>query len=102
MLARCKTGRNRLPGLLPRGTPVAHKTGTGGTSGAVTLAINDVGVIRLPNGDDVAIAVLVGEPRGPTLRADWSIARAARAVYDAWSVADSAGITRAGPTAARH
>ena len=91
MLARCETARDRLPGLLPKGTPVARKTGTGGTSGGVTVAINDVGVIRLPNGDDVAIAVLIGEPRGSVHRAERLIARVARTVFDAWAAADSAG-----------
>jgi beta-lactamase class A len=84
VLARCKTAPHRLPAMLPKGTPVARKTGTGGTTGGVTVAINDVGVIRLPNGDDVAIAVLVGEPRGSVARAERLIARVARAVFDAW------------------
>ena len=88
ILARCETAPHRLPALLPKGTPVARKTGTGGTWKGVTVAINDVGVIRLPNGEDVAIAVLVGEPRG-VRRAERVIARVARAVYDAWSTGDS-------------
>ena len=89
MLARCETGRDRLPGMLPKGTPVARKTGTGGTTAGVTVAINDIGVMRLPNGDDVAIAVLVGEPRGTIPRAERLIARVARTVFDAWSGVDS-------------
>lgn len=90
ILAGCRTAPNRLPAMLPRGTPVARKTGTGGTWKGVTVAINDVGVIRLPNGEDVAIAVLVGEPRGSVRRAERVIARVARAVYDAWSTEHSA------------
>jgi hypothetical protein len=74
-----------MPALLPKGTPVARKTGTGGTWRGVTVAINDVGVMRLPSGDDVALAVLIAEPRGPVERAERVIARAARAVFDAWS-----------------
>jgi len=93
ILARCRTSPDRLPALLPKGTPVARKTGTGGTSGGVTVAINDVGVMRLPNGDDVAIAVLVGEPRGSVNRAERVIARVARTVFDAWSTSDSEGRT---------
>ena len=89
ILAHCKTGPHRLPAMLPRGTPVAHKTGTGGTWRGVTIAIDDVGCIRLPNGDVVAIAVLVGEPRGPVPRAERLIARAAQIVYDAWAAGDS-------------
>jgi beta-lactamase class A len=98
ILADCKTAPNRLPAQLPKGTPVARKTGTGGTWRGLTVAINDVGVIRLPNGDEVAIAVLVAEPRGHVRRAERTIARAARAVYDAWSVESTprttAGITK--------
>jgi len=84
ILARCKTAPRRMPALLPRGTPVARKTGTGGTWRGVTVAINDVGVIRLPDGQDVALAVLIAEPRGPVVRAERVIARAAAAVFDAW------------------
>lgn len=91
LLARCRTGPNRLPALLPKGTYVARKTGTGGTNMGVTVAINDVGVIRLSNGDEVAIAVLVGEPRGSVRRAERLIARVARSVFDAWGAADSTG-----------
>ena len=100
VLVRCKTSPDRLPALLPKGTPVARKTGTGGTSRGVTVAINDVGVIRLPNGEDVAIAVLIGEPRGSMRRAERLIARVARAVFDAWSTPDSTG--SAEETPARH
>jgi beta-lactamase class A len=100
MLARCKTAPDRLPALLPKGTPVARKTGTGGTSRGVTVAVNDVGVLRLPNGDDVAIAVLIGGSRGSMGRAERLMARIARTVYDAWSTLDSTG--SAEETSARH
>lgn len=90
ILARCRTAPHRLPGMLPEGTPVARKTGTGGVRAGVAVAINDVGVIRLPDGSEAAIAVLVGGPRGPVRRAERVIARAARAVFDAWSHAEAA------------
>jgi len=95
LLARCETAPDRLRGMLPKGTPVAHKTGTGGTSGAITVAVNDIGVMRLPNGDDVAIAVLIGEPRGSIPRAERLIEGVARTVFDAWSAADSSGRSQA-------
>ena len=91
VLAHCKTAPHRLPAQLPKGTPVARKTGTGGMAAGVTVAINDIGVIRLPNGEDVAIAVLIGEPRGPIRRAERVIAQVARTVFDAWSLSDSTG-----------
>jgi beta-lactamase class A len=85
MLARCATAPERLPALLPRGTHVARKTGTAGSRHGITSAVNDVGVMRLPNGDEVAIAVLVTDVRGPVSGAEAVIARSAREVFDAWN-----------------
>lgn len=56
-----ETGKNRLKGQLPAGTVVAHKTGTSGankTTG-VTAAVNDIGVVFLPNGRHFFISVFV-------------------------------------------
>ena len=73
------TGPNRLRGELPRGTPVAHKTGTIGT------VVNDAGIITLP-GDRgrVAIAVFTMNVPGGTPAAERAIARLGRAAYDHW------------------
>jgi beta-lactamase class A len=101
MLAHCKTAPDRLPALLPQGTFVARKTGTGGTSRGVTVAINDVGIIRLPNGDDVAIAVLIGGSRESMSRSERVIALVARTVFDAWSRLDSAGRPEPAPPSPR-
>lgn len=77
IMYRCETGAARLKGMLPPGTRVAHKTGTyPGTA-------NDVGIIDLPDGTHLAIAVYVkgsSKVSGPDLEA--SIAQMARAVYD--------------------
>ena len=56
-----KTGANRLKGQLPQGTVVAHKTGTSGTNKTtgVTAAVNDIGVVFLPNGQHYFISVFV-------------------------------------------
>ena len=56
-----ETGKNRLKGQLPAGTVVAHKTGTSGvnkTTG-VTAAVNDIGVVFLPDGRHYFISVFV-------------------------------------------
>jgi beta-lactamase class A/beta-lactamase class A VEB len=54
------TGVNRLKGLLPEGTIVAHKTGTSGTTDTgLTSATNDWGVVFLPNGHYFIISVMV-------------------------------------------
>ncbi len=64
MMTESTPGRRRLKGLLPRGTIVAHKTGTSGTQDGVTAATNDIGIVNLPNGQHLAIAVYVGDSPG--------------------------------------
>jgi beta-lactamase class A len=78
-------GSHRLAGLLPQGTPVAHKPGTSGTAGGITAATNDIGIVTLPNGQHVAIAVLLTNAHGSDAARDNVIARASRAAYDAVS-----------------
>ena len=77
IMYRCETGKGRIKGMLPPGTRVAHKTGTyPGTA-------NDVGIIDLPDGTHLAIAIYVKDSKkveGPDL--DAAIAQTARAVYD--------------------
>ncbi|WP_214226725.1 class A beta-lactamase, subclass A2 [Pedobacter sp. B4-66] len=63
-MVETSTGTNRLKGQLPKGTIVGHKTGTSGTNKqGVTSAINDVGIVKLPNGKHYAIAVFVCNTR---------------------------------------
>jgi beta-lactamase class A len=82
-LAESPTGLHRIKGNLPPGTVVMHKTGTSGTSGGVTAATNDMGLITLPDGRRLAIAVFVTDSSaGETVR-DAVIARIAKAAYQA-------------------
>ena len=72
VMARCKTGKNRMRALLPYGTPVEHKTGT------LNGYTSDVGFITLPDGRRIAVAMFArgGGDRPRTL------AESARAIYD--------------------
>jgi len=79
------TGPNRLKGLLPAGTLVAHKTGTSGTVDGVTAATNDVGIITTPSGRHILIAVFVGDSRADEKTRDAVIARIAKAAWDRWA-----------------
>jgi len=58
-----KTGKNRLKGQLPKETVVAHKTGWSGAhkETGITAAVNDIGLVFLPNGKYFAISVFVTE-----------------------------------------
>ena len=76
------TGANRLPGKLPAGTTVAHKTGTGGTRDGVTQGCNDVGIISLPDGLQLAVSIYLSDVRLPVDSAAGVIADIARAIYD--------------------
>ncbi len=76
------SGLNRIKGNLPAGTIVMHKTGTSGTRNGVTFATNDIGLITLPDGRRVAIAVFVTDSAADEDTRDAVIARIAKAAYD--------------------
>jgi beta-lactamase class A len=73
----------RLEGALPAGTRVAHKSGSSDVVGGVAAATNDIGLIPLPDGRRIAIAVFVRDSTADQATRERVIARIARAVYDA-------------------
>ena len=75
----------RIVAGLPKETVVARKTGTGGTRDGITSATNDVGIITLPNGDHIAIAVFVGDSKADLATREGVIAKITKAVWDKWS-----------------
>lgn len=76
ILLDCRTGQARLKGMLPDGTPVAHKTGS------VDDVANDVGVITLPSGKGDLIAVVFVKSEQDDTSKDKLIAQLARAAHD--------------------
>jgi beta-lactamase class A len=82
IMAETVTGPQRIKGLLPAGTFVAHKTGSSGTQAGITPGTNDVGIITLPNGKHIAIAVFVCNSAADPATRDAVIAKIAKAVYD--------------------
>jgi beta-lactamase class A len=73
----------RLEGDLPTGTRVAHKSGTSDVDNGVAHATNDIGLIALPDGRRIAIAVFVTDSTADEVTRERVIARIARAAYDA-------------------
>jgi len=73
----------RLEGDLPAGTRVAHKSGTSDVDNGVAHATNDIGLIPLPDGRRIAIAVFVTDSTADEPTREQVIARIARAAYDA-------------------
>jgi beta-lactamase class A len=75
----------RIKGLLPVGTVVAHKTGTTATVKGLNGSTNDVGVITLPGGGQLAVAFFVKGSRRELDVRESMIARMAKAAVDACS-----------------
>jgi|SRR5579863_7737595 len=73
----------RLEGDLPSQTHVAHKSGTSFVDEGLAHATNDIGLIPLPDGRRIAIAVFVTDSRADEATREKIIARIARAAYDA-------------------
>jgi len=83
LMAESNTGPNRIRGLLPEGTEVAHKTGSSGTNSiGLTPATNDVGIITLPNGKHIAIAIFVCNSTADEATRESVIAKIAKVVYE--------------------
>jgi beta-lactamase class A len=77
------SGLNRIKRDLPPGTIVMHKTGSSGTHDGLTAATNDIGLIALPDGRRLAIAIFVTDSTADDDTRDAVIARIAQAAYDA-------------------
>lgn len=91
-MKRCTTGAARIKGLLPRGTVVAHKTGSMGG------VFDDVGIIYLPdNAGHVAIAVLTKSARAVSADTEKAIAEIARYAYDYFYFTTAATTQSDGP-----
>jgi beta-lactamase class A len=76
-----RTGR--LDGELPSEVHVAHKAGTSDVDDGVAHATNDIGLIPLPDGRHIAIAVFVTDSTADQATREKVIARIAKATYDA-------------------
>ena len=75
----------RIKGLLPAGTVVAHKTGSSRTVNGLARTTNDVGLITLPDGRHLAIAVFVSDSTADMAVREAVIARITRAAWDYWT-----------------
>ncbi|RAJ35651.1 beta-lactamase class A [Pedobacter cryoconitis] len=77
------TGANKIKGLLPAGTLVAHKTGSSGANAAgLTTGTNDIGIVTLPNGKHFAVAVFVSMTKEDEKTNDLIIAELTKVSWD--------------------
>ena len=76
-MERCITGKRRIPAQLPDDARVAHKTGS------LNNTSSDVGIVHLPDGRVIAMAIYVTGQGGRPAR-EARIATIARTIYDGY------------------
>lgn len=84
LMTKTSAGSHRLKAKLPTGTVVMHKTGTSGIIDGLTAATNDVGLIMLPSGKHLAVAVFVLDSKADESIRESVIANVAKAMWDYW------------------
>jgi beta-lactamase class A len=84
-MTRTTTGPARIKGLLPAGTVVAHKTGSSRTVDGLARATNDAGLITLPDGRHLALAIFVSDSTADEITRETVIAKISRAAWNYWS-----------------
>ncbi|MFA6060879.1 MAG: class A beta-lactamase, subclass A2 [Taibaiella sp.] len=83
LMIQSSNSTKRIKGALPPEAIVAHKTGTSGTNNdGLTAAINDVGIVTLPDGKHFAIAVFVSDSKEPMEHNEKIIALVSATVYN--------------------
>jgi beta-lactamase class A len=87
VMYRCVTGAERIKGMLPPGTRVAHKTGSLAPSQGLRggRTVNDVGIVDLPGGAGHLITVVFVKNADDAAQGERAIAHIARAAYDYFS-----------------
>jgi beta-lactamase class A len=85
ILISSPTGPNRLKGGLPSIIKVAHKTGTSGVKTGITTAVNDIGIVYLPNGSPYYISVFVSDSPYDMSKTEEIIARVSKTVFEHFS-----------------
>lgn len=83
IMKETETGKGRLKGQLPEKTIVAHKTGSSGANkDGLTAAVNDIGIVFLPNGQHFFISVFVINSKEDATTNEKIIADIAKASWD--------------------
>ena len=84
LMSDCRTGQNRIPGHISgKVSQIAHKTGTGDIDADDRImAVNDIGVVLLPDGRHYSIAVFVSDAAAGMEECEEFIAKVSEAVYE--------------------
>lgn len=79
-MSLCQTGQQRIPAGVGDSIRVVHKTGTGPVIDGRLLALNDVGILLLPDGTHLELAVFVQDAALTPDQAEALIARITRII----------------------
>ena len=84
LMSDCRTGQNRIPGHISgKVSQIAHKTGTGDIDADDRIiAVNDIGVVLLPDGRHYSIAVFVSDAASGMEECEEFIAKVSETVYE--------------------
>lgn len=84
VMKETETGKDRLKGQLPKGTLVAHKTGWSGINKetGISAAVNDIGVVFLPNRNHFYISVFITDSKEDTETNERIIAEITKTAWD--------------------
>ena len=83
LMTASTSGANRIKKYLPEDIIVANKTGTSATnSNGMTAAVNDVGIIHLPNGKHLVLSVFICDAYADYNSLEDTIAKISKLIYD--------------------
>ena len=81
LMTESRNPATRIVAGVPAAAQVAHKTGTWGGWRGVSVAVNDVGIVTLPDSSHLALAILVRQATRPSAVVDSAIADVTRLLY---------------------
>jgi beta-lactamase class A len=84
-LTQARTGANRFRAGFPPNIRLAHKTGSGDTTGGLAEATNDAGIVTLPDGRRIVLVALLAASPADEAARDAVLATVARTVYAAYA-----------------
>ncbi|TMM46597.1 serine hydrolase [Qipengyuania marisflavi] len=87
-MSRTRTGKRRIPAMMPAGVRVSHKTGS------LNNTSSDIGILEMPDGRAIALAIYV-TGQGTRLNREAKIAAIARAIHDGYKAQDQRNYAKA-------
>ena len=86
LMVECSRGITWMKAGLPAGTELAHRTGISGTNNDnLRVAMNDIGIIKLPNGKHLTLAIYLKDITETRENTEKLIADITRSVWNYFS-----------------